>query len=245
MKVQVVSDLHWEFQRDFGLSQAREIASGKGDVLVLAGDICLATDVNNYFDTFEILSDRFGAILYVAGNHEFYHSSLGAARTWLRSLEAKFPNIHFMDNRVKEIGGTRFLGTTLWFPYEAKNNRYKRYMTDFQVIKNDIEEFYEENLKAKEFINANQDIDFVITHHLPGKEVVAEQYKNNYLNRFFVGDACLQLARTTARYFVWGHTHTSMARMIEGTNLMLLCNPFGYAKEAENPAFNPIAYIEV
>ena len=51
-------------------------------------------------------------VLYVAGNHEFYGSSLDGAVAELDRLCAG-TQVRFLDNREVILGGVRFLGTTL------------------------------------------------------------------------------------------------------------------------------------
>ena len=62
MKVRVLSDLHLEFQDDFYL----EIP--EGDVLILAGDICLAADYDNYHPFFEQCVAKYNKVFYVLYN---------------------------------------------------------------------------------------------------------------------------------------------------------------------------------
>ena len=94
MKLQIVSDLHLEFNKYI------EINNAGADILLLAGDICLAEhlyrnpryitkedgtvvdtkgmpnngfyakDAENYLRFFEHVSKQFDTVLYVVGNHD-------------------------------------------------------------------------------------------------------------------------------------------------------------------------------
>mgnify|MGYP001215659058 FL=1 len=76
MKIRVMSDLHLEFDRD-----GESPAPGTGDILVLAGDICMASDFNeNVAQFFDKAVAGYNRVLYVMGNHEGYGSNLKMAR---------------------------------------------------------------------------------------------------------------------------------------------------------------------
>ena len=81
MKIALASDLHIEF----GTLELHNTEAA--DVLVLAGDICVARDIelmnNNFYSQrvraerylafFEQVSKEFPKVVYVMGNHEHYH----------------------------------------------------------------------------------------------------------------------------------------------------------------------------
>lgn len=110
MKIQLASDLHLEFlQRDFP-GERLICPAHEADLLVLAGDIANGTDAISLFKDWPV------PVLYVAGNHEFYHRSFEITRTALRHAAAGTA-VHFLDNDVVDFGGVRFLGCTLWTDY--------------------------------------------------------------------------------------------------------------------------------
>lgn len=244
MVVQEASDLHWEFQADHGLGQATELAKTQADVLILAGDIIPAKYVNDYLAGFERLAARYGRIVYVPGNHEFYGTNFEDGINKLKTLEVQFPNITILDRKVVEIGDAKFAGTTLWFPFQDGNNRYKQYMSDFKLIHERVEAFYKENTYSVEWLRNNTDVDVVITHHVPMEMCVTRKWFGHYLNRFFVGKAEHALYHSNASHIVWGHTHESTdERFSERTRF--ICNPFGYARKEENSSFNHALTFEV
>ncbi len=239
MICQVASDLHWEFQLDHGLAQTAELGKSNADVLILAGDICPAKYVDQYLDSFHRLSERYGRVLMVPGNHEFYGTNLQEGYEQLETIEEHFPNITLLDrHKVVEIAGVRFAGCVLWFPEatDGKNNRYKKYMSDFKLIRNPIEAMYEENNLDRCFLAANPDVDVVMTHHIPMDACIQKRWQGHFLNRFFVGGAETALYNSNARYLIWGHTHDSTYEKYS-EQLTFICNPFGYARTEENPNF--------
>jgi predicted phosphohydrolase len=247
-KLLEVSDLHWEYQADHGFSQSRELANTDADIIILAGDVCPAKYIEDYFPAFENLATRYGSVLYTPGNHEYYGISFKAGMAKLKSLETRFPNITILQNKVVQLGTIKIAGTTLWFPFDVKNNIYKRYMDDFKLIHENIDAYYQENTKAKDFLTANQDVDIVVTHHIPTEHWVTDQYKGHFLNRFFVGGAMRQLYDSNAKVFIFGHTHESFYHTWdEGRGkIEVFCNPFGYAQANRlNPNFNWKLIVEV
>jgi predicted phosphodiesterase len=87
MKIALASDIHLEF----GPIELKMTESA--DVLILAGDICQAVDVNN--DTtigrtcqtfFKQCSDRFPKVVYIMGNHEHYQGDYARSRERLQKM---------------------------------------------------------------------------------------------------------------------------------------------------------------
>ena len=101
MKLLVLSDLHVEyasFEPDTNATKA-------ADVVVLAGDIHKGADGIEWAR--ETFPDK--AIIYVAGNHEFYGQHWDAHLEHLRR-KATIHDIHFLENDAVTIEGVRFLG---------------------------------------------------------------------------------------------------------------------------------------
>ena len=158
MKIQLVSDLHLEFE-DVNIKNE----SG-ADVLILSGDILVADDLRNqpadlsladipdegygrarralrYRDFFLRVSFQFKHVIYIMGNHEHYHGkfdkSAGIIRETIRYLNIH--NIHLLDRDIKEIDGVHFVGGTMWTDCN-KGDPMTQYhlehcMTDFRVIR--------------------------------------------------------------------------------------------------------------
>lgn len=124
MKINYASDLHIEFGRpniayDFG----------SGDVLVLAGDITVGERLHPRFHDaqsrklqarfrklVEHTTKSYKHVLYVFGNHEYYHGIYNNVRSTvkdvLNSLEAH--NWRILEDDLLNINGVTFIGSTLW-----------------------------------------------------------------------------------------------------------------------------------
>ena len=58
MRIQLLSDLHFEFQRDNGRTLAQACHAPDVDVLVLAGDIAVADGIAHALELFSAYSGR-------------------------------------------------------------------------------------------------------------------------------------------------------------------------------------------
>jgi DNA repair exonuclease SbcCD nuclease subunit len=136
MKIKLVSDLHLEFS-DINITN-----SGGCDVLLLSGDIMVATDMHDhpepnntadqaaianstglgsrqlkaqrFRDFLKRCSFQFPHVIYIAGNHEFYNGKWNQSLTTLSNECAKFPNVYFLEAGCKKIDDVTFIGGTLW-----------------------------------------------------------------------------------------------------------------------------------
>ena len=191
MRIKLVSDLHLEF------SDIMIPNDNNYDVLLLAGDIMIATDLHDHPETsYGMYSDvnleglgrrqrtalrfrdflkrcsfQFPHVIYIAGNHEFYNGKWTQSLTTLSNECAKFPNVYFLEAGCKKIDDVTFIGGTLWTDMNKGDpltlHSVRDMMNDFRVIKKDLEGYT--NLKPH---------DTVMRHkHMLGyiKTVVAER----------------------------------------------------------------------
>jgi Icc-related predicted phosphoesterase len=136
MRIKLVSDLHLEFS-DILIPNDQDY-----DVLILGGDIMIATDLHDhpepnntadqtaiangtglgrrqltaqrFRDFLKRCSFQFPHVIYVAGNHEFYNGKWTQSLTTLSNECAKFPNVYFLEAGCKKINDVTFIGGTLW-----------------------------------------------------------------------------------------------------------------------------------
>jgi Icc-related predicted phosphoesterase len=243
MRLQLLSDLHFEFHRDGGRSFVDSLDPGGIDVLVLAGDIAVAEGIP---PAFGLLCERFrdAAVVYVHGNHEFYGSDRGFVLKLTEEARSANPNLVWLDCSGAEIRGFNFLGAPLWFPRAKVDERLKHAMTDFSAIE-DLESWvYEENARAVAIFEEQlRPGDIVVTHHLPSQRCVAPRFVGHPLNPFFVCDLTDLIIERRPRLWLHGHSHGSMRVQIGETTV--LCNPFGYAVEAPNHEFVDRLVVEI
>jgi len=122
MNIQLLSDLHLETNPDFMPSPAPG-----ADVLVLAGDIgsyqagsALASAGDDDFGLgrFSPLRGWPTPVLFVPGNHEYDGLDFDEAQARLRQTCERL-GITWLEREVLQLGGVRFVGTTLWTDFDA------------------------------------------------------------------------------------------------------------------------------
>ena len=159
MKIAVCSDLHLEFQ-DIILKNEEG-----AEVLILSGDIMIAEDLHNhppvhpmdpvnipnlgrrqetalrFRDFLSRCSFQFPHVIYIAGNHEFYHGLWKASLQHLRDECARYPNVYFLENDIKVINEVSFIGATLWTDCNKGDpltlHALTDMMNDCRIIRND------------------------------------------------------------------------------------------------------------
>ena len=114
------------------------------DLIVLAGDI--HTGLRGFVYA-EQLAEYFDApVVYVAGNHEYYHQHIDLAEPALRAASQKSGGrVTFLDNDVAsfEIRGTKLqvLGCTMWTGFALHGDQDEamtfalRHMNDYRAIR--------------------------------------------------------------------------------------------------------------
>jgi Icc-related predicted phosphoesterase len=238
MKIQILSDLHTEFLLDNGKALIKALESDV-DVLVVAGDLSVNIVKNRknlLSNAIKLLTKAFKHVVYVAGNHEYYHSSKPKTHTILRNAVKRHENFHWLNNSFVEINGQRFIGGTLWFEKLPDSILYTANMTDFNVIKKFEDFVYLDNYHTRSYLERKiEKDDIVITHHMPAWKSVPPRYTNSELNRFFVCDVEYIILDRQPKVWVHGHTHSSCDYMINKTRV--ICNPFGYSFREENADF--------
>jgi Icc-related predicted phosphoesterase len=243
MRLQLLSDLHFEFHRDGGRSFADSLDPTGIDVLVLAGDIAVAESIS---PALALLCRRFrdASVVYVHGNHEFYGSDRNFVVDITKRAQAENPNLVWLASSGAQLHGFNFLGAPLWFPPSTVDERLKCAMNDFSAIEDFESWVYEENAKAVSFFERQlRPGDIVVTHHLPSQRCVAPRFTRHPLNPFFVCDLTGLIIERRPRLWLHGHSHASVRAQIGETTV--LCNPFGYAVEEPNPEFLDRLVVEL
>ena len=151
MKIAIASDLHLEFG-DINISNI-----DGAEVLILSGDICVAADLDmrdrrqtesgfararseRFHEFFERCAARFPHVIYVMGNHEYYHSDFATALTDMRRKLAHLSNLYILEREIKVIDNVTFIGGTLWTDMNNHDPltlyHMRIMMNDFRVISN-------------------------------------------------------------------------------------------------------------
>ena len=233
--IQVASDLHVEFHADHGETLAAEMDPTGVDVLVLAGDIAVGTEITSALDLF-CARFRDADVVYVHGNHEHYATPRAQVLRATELAKERNPNLHFLDGTIATIRGRRFLGGTLWFRERSWPRRIRDALNDFTVIPDFSPWAFDECARTIAFFERElAPGDVVVTHHLPSPACTAPKWHGSPLNDFFVCDVEELMRERAPALWIHGHTHDSVDMTIGATRVV--CNPFGYATHELNRAF--------
>jgi Icc-related predicted phosphoesterase len=244
LKVQYLSDLHFEFHADDGESFVASMDPTDVDVLVIAGDLAVGEGIGSALDRF---CQRYESakVLYVHGNHEYYGSDRASVVAISRAAGRRNANLHWLDGDVVTIGGQRFVGAPMWFRHPGpKAEVLKMMMNDFHRIRDFEAWVYEENARALAFFDKElAKGDVAITHYLPAEASIHSKWKGDPLNPYFLCDVEPMLRAKKPFAWIHGHTHESVDVMSASTKIV--CNPFGYVGHELNRAFVDKAILNI
>lgn len=148
MRLAIASDIHLEF------GSIELTNTSNADVLILAGDICVARDIeladknmysnrkraDRYIEFFAQVSKAFPKVIYVMGNHEHYDGDFKYTKGILQRALAEFENIHILEKETLELGDITFIGATIWTDMNGGDpltlTGIKNALNDFRCIDN-------------------------------------------------------------------------------------------------------------
>lgn len=284
MKITPVSDLHLEFG-DLELENTQD-----ADLLILGGDILIAQDLHDHrpvvsdveqaiisktsnlgtrqliamrFRNFlKRVSDRFPHVIYIAGNHEFYHGKYPDAYDYIRNEVANINNLYFLEQEYKRIDDVIFIGGTLWTDMNRRDpltiSACADMMNDYRTIRMPSKGYAK--LRPEVTIRQhNETVNYikriladnpnektvVVGHHAPTKLSCKPKYeKDHLLNGAYSSDLSeIMLNNPQIKLWTHGHTHDCFDYTI-GT-CRVVCNPRGYVGYEDDPGFNANLVIEV
>lgn len=262
MKIQLVSDLHLEFDKlqIAGFGPGLRIQNAGADVLVLAGDICTVRDFESFKDFFIDCAYGFKHVIYIMGNHEHYKAKDFATNSNIireSFLRLDLGNIHFLDNDCVYLDGVKFIGATLWTNNNngcpITENAIFHGMTDYSLIKykDDKGNYFKfmprcarmEHARSVQFIANETDPKFfhaddtnvpmvVVTHHAPSFRSIHPKYDGDYHMNAAFASNLEDMMFDNIKLWCHGHTHTPFDYMVRNTRVV--CNPYGYPGERQD-----------
>ena len=204
-------------------------------------------------------------VIFVPGNHEFYHDEIYSALRAGRELTEQ-TGIHMLAPGCIVLGGVRFIGATLWTDFNlfgksrAARLAARHGMNDhrlIQIVDNGKRTvFTPEHAAATHrselaFITKHLSEPFggstvVVSHHAPHPRSVRPMFRGDQLAPAFCSDLTPVIERLQPTLWVHGHDHGSHDYCVGETRI--LSNQAGYPKRSgarENPSFNPRLIVEV
>lgn len=265
MKFRIASDFHFEFYGPERIGPSLPIMDDESNtVLLLAGDIGIATKPETYMPFIRDMSERFHYVVHIAGNHEFYKGSIVNARQTIKDQYINIPNVDIFEREIIEFDDVRIIMATMWTDMDSNNPLTKIYandcMNDYRQIttgnaenptkhKLTVEDTIEDHIKSRDFIftelhdaKLNNKKTIVMTHHAPSELSISPKFKNDMLNGAFVSNLNdLIIDLDYAFTWIHGHVHSNHDYYIQDCHV--ICNPHGYANENAN--FNPMCTLEL
>lgn len=248
MKLQILSDLHFEVWEDNGRRFAKQINSnGDVDALILAGDIVSWVNPKKAREQLSRLTDKFPVTLYVPGNHEYWHHKEQDPYRHTELMKENVPDgVKLLGpGEIVSIGKQHFLGGTGWFPRLRVQEQYlMNHWPDFRYAKGIQESYMHLNSDLRKWLNQElTSDDIVITHHIPSTLGISDRWKGSQTNCFFFADFDDLITEKQPKLWVFGHTHDPCDKMHGNTRLV--CNPLGYPLESRGPGFEVNKIVEV
>lgn len=250
MDFALASDLHLDFG---GIPLLPRTADAK--VLVLAGDTIevdflkktsgLQKEIIKYFQE---LNENFETVIYLMGNHEFYHNSFIHTERNLRTEFAKagLTNFVVLEKSTIEIDDTIFFGATMWTTCDNENPTkmmaVESAMNDYNHINTgkgpwgDVSKLNTRDTaavckmtkkKIQEFVDLKTDKNKVLlTHMAPCFLSIPDSRKFHPANSAYYEDITEMLLDSDIKVACHGHVHKPVDYLVGETRIV--SNPRGY-----------------
>lgn len=261
MKLRYISDLHTE-HCDFILpveDDPYEPSVEEEEVLIIAGDIGeIEPDRKGHKIFLENVCSRFKAVIYVLGNHEFYHGDIVHSVTKLRARYAHLENLIILDTESIVIEDVAIIGATLWTKIipqfaakvEARLNDYAFIKYDGEALTTDkVVELHEEQKKfiydsITKFRNdPNIRKVVVVSHHAPTLLSITPMWAGHELNSAYASNLMEEIKQNPPDLWFHGHIHENLQYDI-GIG-KVICNPRGDTEIIKEDEFKRLwKYVE-
>lgn len=272
MKIAIASDCHIEFE------QLELYNTENADLLILAGDIIIGDDLfekgeihylddrefthkrsERYHSFFQQVCEEFPNVIYIFGNHEYYHGDFATTFSSTKEKLSYLKNLHILEKEKFVLDDVTFLCGTMWTDFnngdETSMRQIGYMMNDYQLVKNtnkdpqngyvpmfttqdaykDFQSFWD--FAVPELQNEDNKKVVMVTHHCPSKICVPEKYQGDTkMNPGYItelDDFILDNPKIT--HWVCGHSHRGLDEMIGTTNVLMNCRGYkGREMIAEN-----------
>ena len=252
------------------------VNADNAEVLILSGDICVAADLDMrnrrqtelgfarwrsemFHGFFERCATNFAHVIYIMGNHEYYHSDFATTLDEVRRKLAYLPNLYILEREVKTINDITFIGGTLWTDMNNQDeltlSHMRTMMNDFRVITNSTtpvhfktqegkfrtrvakfspEDAVTEHVKMKQYIQSvvqgNHDTKYVVVgHHAPSRLSTHAMYANDTVMNGGFSSDMNDFIQDHPQIRLWTHGHTHHEFDYMIGVTRVMCNPRGYS----------------
>lgn len=245
VNVYPLSDLHVDVA-SFSVDWLNGDSNG---ILLLAGDLH-TSPLNDYdtfstwhvIDTLHAICEKYGDVVYVPGNHEYYGQDIVTYDDQLRRKFKGIKNLHIPDSygggTLFNIRGINIFAATTWFdgyslhqPMTVTHDRWLRF-SDYNNIRHgrrrvtldQIRDIH--NRTIKRCIDITPPGSVIVAHHAPTNNSVPNEYKTHSSTPFFATERSDIIDVVKPRLYVHGHVHDFKNYVVAPTQV--ICNPRGY-----------------
>lgn len=268
MRCHYLSDLHLE-------SQEIRWPMPRGDVLIIAGDLCHASALDpartdpyrtkqrdRVLQFVDAATSAFAHVILVAGNHEHYD---GVFEDTVPLLRRHLAGVTVLDNEAIDIAGIRFFGTTLWTDLAGRNEiaaeTIRRGMGEYFFVKTrgasdggtlsklrpaDTLAAHDQAVAGlRREASAATGPIIIISHHAPSLQGLNPQHKGNGRDGAYASDLD-RLVETLPHAPYWVHGHTHIRKRYRIGDTTLLANCRGFVgKDLSARKFTPDCWFEL
>ena len=252
MKIQILSDLHNEFLRNGRSTPAHHwngiIPETDADVIILAGDIDVGTLGIEW--AIQESTRLCKPVVYVPGNHEFYHHEYFSLKTEMIDL-CRGTDVNCLSSGVFIHSDVRIIGTTLWTDYAVNTqvpidlvmeSAISR-MPDHRIIKfksggetrvflpSDALLIHQKELSwiEQQLARPFEGKTVVVTHHGPHPACQHPGFQVSEITGAFHSDLTNIINAYDIDLWVYGHTHANLD--VVESNTRIVANQAGYPGE--------------
>jgi len=267
MKIQILSDLHYEFFPSKEEIFAHNYFNNDSDMIFLAGDICVFHQKEYWNYIFDMIYNYNKPVYYVCGNHEYYQSDINKGFPF----QTVPSNFHHLNNSLVNIGNDyKLFGGTMWSDfnlYEKKESfkfgepfnlktflrRIKYQISDFNVIHKDNKLFLPKDCrnncldfkkKLNNVLDEHENV-IVLTHFCCHPNSIHMKYSGAEINPYFTTNCEKLIKHENLVGWIHGHTHSCFNYKID--EKFVICNPRGYYHKDyfENSQFESNYFLEL
>lgn len=249
LKYRLMSDLHLEF----GDIDIPVLDREDKMVLVLAGDVALASYSETYVRFIKKMCSRHNKVIWIMGNHEYYKNYIDGALDEIKDNFKPIPkNLYILESGIVIVDDVAFVCATLWTDYNKEDPismlESRIYMNDHVMIYKNVPPLNPYGSRNTKFLpedalcihkvhrkfifsddvkNLDVRAKVLVTHHGFSYLSIADVFKEEkHLNGAFVSECGYEIMDMGFNMAVHGHSHFSFDYMIG--NCHVIANPRGY-----------------
>lgn len=233
-----ISDLHVDYQKSNFMQKFLNAYENFSGYLIIAGDFCNNVThpiFETYFSKLFQLNKKI-TVFFIAGNHDFYGTSVEQGTQFLKALEEKYRQFIYLDEKLPIFYSKNILiyGSTLWYSNHPDIYLLQDRINDFTQIKNfNPQQAVDRNTETKDWLKSTKlsspesnCLKIFVSHHSFSNQSIAPQYKGDRLNCYFVDPDAEKYIAGRFDLAIHGHMHDAVNYDLNGTRV--LSNPVDY-----------------